>query len=254
MTPSFADLLLLDKNFDENLMPNLKKIIFCGEKLLNTTVKKLYSRFSELNIINCYGPTECTFAVTSIDLLRDYEYEEIPLGMPKNNVEIFILDEQKNKLSEGEFGEILIVGESVAEGYLGNVQNDSFIQFEGKRAYLTGDLGYIKNEILYYKARKDKQVKFKGYRIELSDIEKNLQELGYIEKCVVLAKSNKNEKIANLIAFVKLKENIIKDESEIRKDLQNKIPEYMIPKVKLVEEFPINKNGKCDENRLLEEY
>ena len=168
MTPSFADLLLLDKNFSENLMPNLKKIIFCGEKLLNTTVKKIYSRFSELKIINCYGPTECTFAVTSIELLRDYEYEDIPLGITKSDVEIFIIDEQKNELSEGEIGEILIVGESVAEGYLGNISNDSFKKFEGKTAYQTGDLGYIKDGILYFKARKDKQVKFKGYRIELS--------------------------------------------------------------------------------------
>lgn len=254
MTPSFADLLLLDNSFCENLMPNLKQIIFCGEKLLNTTVKKLYSRFNNLKIINCYGPTECTFAVTSMEIPRDFQYEEIPVGIPKDDVEIFILDEYKNKLTQGEIGEILISGESVAEGYLGKVKNDSFIQFEEKKAYLTGDLGYIKNGILYYKARKDKQVKYKGYRIELSDIEKNLQKLCYIEKCVVIANSNKNGKVTNLIAFAKLKENITKSEFEIRQELIKKIPEYMIPKIKIIGEFPINQNGKCDEKRLLEEY
>ena len=89
MTPSFADLLLLDRAFDEHLMPNLKTIIFCGEKLLNTTVKKLYSRFSNIKIINCYGPTECTFAVTSIEILRNFECEEVPVGIPKKDVENF---------------------------------------------------------------------------------------------------------------------------------------------------------------------
>ena len=64
-TPSFVDLLLLDRSFGKELMPNLQTILFCGEKLLKSTINKLYSRFDSLQIINSYGPTECTFAVTS---------------------------------------------------------------------------------------------------------------------------------------------------------------------------------------------
>ena len=101
--------------------------------------------------------------------------------------------------------------------------------------------------------RKDKQVKFKGYRIELSDIEKNLQELNYIEKAVVIAKKNNENKVQNIIAFVKVKENESKTELQIKTDILNKLPSYMCPKFKIVKEFPINKNGKCDEKRLLEE-
>ena len=67
-TPSFLDLLLLDKSFGKELMPNLQTILFCGEKLLESTINKLYSRFDKLRIINSYGPTECTFAVTSTDI------------------------------------------------------------------------------------------------------------------------------------------------------------------------------------------
>lgn len=96
-TPSFADLLLLDKSFSEKLMPNLKTIIFCGERLLNTTVQKIYSRFKDIKIINTYGPTECTFAVTSTQVSKDLE-GDIPIGKPKNDVDIIILDENQKEL------------------------------------------------------------------------------------------------------------------------------------------------------------
>ena len=73
VTPSFIDLLLLDKKFNKELMKNLKTIIFCGETLKNTTVKKLYSRFDNIKIINCYGPTEATFAVTSVEITKIWQ-------------------------------------------------------------------------------------------------------------------------------------------------------------------------------------
>lgn len=254
MTPSFADLLLLDKSFNEELMPNLRTIIFCGEKLLNSTVQKLYSRFSNIRVINSYGPTECTFAVTSIEITKELMNEEnLPIGKPKKDVEIVIVDENRNKLSDEEIGEILIIGESVADGYIGNASNNAFISYNGKKAYLTGDLGYYKDGNLYYKCRKDKQVKYKGYRIEIADIENNFYELNYIEKVVVVAKKSQENKVVKLIAFIKLKEKIEKSELEIKNDLALKVPEYMCPTIKIIDEFPLNKNGKCDERRLLME-
>lgn len=254
-TPSFVDLLLLDKSFGKELMPNLQTILFCGEKLLKSTINKLYARFDNIKIINSYGPTECTFAVTSYDINKSIENDvDIPVGVPKKDVSIYIVDENKNCIRDEEVGEILITGESVADGYLGNTTNNSFIQYNGVKAYLTGDLGYIKNGILYYKGRCDKQIKFKGYRIELTDIENNLQTLDYIGKAVVIANKNKENKVLNIIAFVTLKENIKKSELEIKQDLQRKLPEYMYPKIKIISSFPLNKNGKCDEKKLLEEF
>lgn len=165
-----------------------------------------------------------------------------------------IVDEDKNGIKDGEIGEILIVGESVADGYLGDIKNSSFINYNNQKAYLTGDLGYIQNGVLYYKCRKDRQVKYKGYRIELSDIEKNLQQLEYVEKAVVVAHKDKSDKVLSLIAFVRLKENNCKQALEIKRDLQEKIPGYMCPKIKVISEIPVNSNGKCDEKKLLEEY
>lgn len=254
-TPSFVDLLLLDKSFGKELMPNLQTILFCGEKLLRTTINKLYSRFDNIKIINSYGPTECTFAVTSIQINKNIESnDDIPIGIAKKDVKIYIVDENKNCMKDEEIGEILITGESVTDGYLGNIKNNSFIEYNGTKAYLTGDLGYIKNGILYYKARKDKQIKFKGYRIELADIENNLQTLDYIDRAVVISNRNKDNKILNIIAFVTLKDNVNKSELEIKQDLQTRIPEYMCPKIKIISKFPLNRNGKCDEKKLLEEF
>ena len=254
MTPSYADLLLLDKSFGKNLMPNLNTILFCGEKLLKSTVNKLKSRFDSLNIINSYGPTECTFAVTSIELDENIlMYNEIPVGISKDDVCIYIVDENMNIKPEKEIGEILISGASVGDGYLNKIEDNSFLTFNGKKAYLTGDLGYIENNILYYIARKDTQIKYKGYRIELSDIEKNLQSISYVEKAVVVAKKNAENKITDLFAFVKLYEGKNISEFQIKKDLQCMIPSYMCPKIKIIKEFPINKNGKCDSKKLLED-
>lgn len=249
-TPSFADLLLLDKSFNQETMPNLKTILFCGEKLLAGTAKKIQERFKNIKIINSYGPTECTFAVTSIEITQKMiEENDIPIGIAKSDVKIYIVDENLQEQSSGETGEILITGKSVAKGYIGE-NKGKFITYKGKNAYLTGDIGYFKNDKLYYVARKDKQIKYKGYRIELLDIEENLYKLGYVEKAVAVAKQNKEGKVIKIIAFIKLKENAIKNEIEIKKDISTKLPQYMCPTIKIIERFPLNRNGKIDEKKL----
>ena len=253
ITPSFADLLLLDRTFNFQIISNLKKILFCGEKLNKKTVLKLYERFPEIEIINSYGPTECTFAVTSI-FLDKQDLDEISIGVSKNDVEVFIVDENLNELAEGKIGEILISGESVSSGYVDETLNKNrFIIFNNKKAYLTGDLGYIKNNKIYCLGRKDKQIKYKGYRIELLEIEEVLNNIIEIEKSVVVPLM-KNEKVNRIIAFVKLKENRNINEVQIRKELENKLPEYMIPIIKIIQEIPLNINGKVDEKKLLEEF
>lgn len=256
MTPSFADLLLVDRAFNQKLMPNLKKILFCGETLLYSTVKKIYDRFDNIQIINLYGPTECTVAVTYYNVPKNIEQNKtISLGKPKYDVKIHIVDENLNTLPDRQTGEILILGKSVGKGYLGSNKNNSrFITFNGEKAYLTGDLGYIKNGNLYYKCRKDKQIKYNGYRIEPDDIESNLYKLKYIEKAIVLAKKKQDLKITKLLAFVKLIDGVDKTPIEIKTDLLTMIPKYMCPNIKIISSFPLNKNGKCDKSKLLEEF
>ena len=249
MTPSFADLLLLDKTFGKSTLPNLQAIIFCGEKLLPNTVTKLYSRFDNIKVINSYGPTECTFAVTSVEITNKMLQDEIlPVGKVKEDVNIYILDENKKELIEEKIGEILITGKSVASGYIQKDCNKSFFKYKGENGYLTGDLGYIKNGLLYCIGRNDTQIKYKGYRIDLLDIEENIYKLKYVDKVKILTKNNIDDKVLKIIAFVKLKDNTIKE--QINKDLSKILPEYMIPSINILDSFPINNNGKIDNEEL----
>ena len=99
--------------------------------------------------------------------------------------------------------------------------------------------------------RKDNQIKYKGYRIELSDIERNFYKLNYIDK-VVVAPKIQNSKVVRLVAYVKVKQGTIISSIELKKDLQKFLPKYMIPSVVFLKEFPININGKCDIKKLEE--
>ena len=250
VTPSFVDLLLIDKSFNKYLMPNLKKILFCGEKLGESTVSKLFERFENLEIINCYGPTECTFAVTCDKVKKG---EKISIGIPKKDVKVFVVDDNLQELEENEVGEILISGESVGSGYLKKELNkDVFIEFKSEKSYLTGDLGYKSNDKFYCLGRKDKQVKYKGYRVEISEIEAVLGKLEFIEKAVVVVEFDDDEKANKIIAFVKEKEECMKSSKEIKEKIKNYLPDYMIPVIRIVERFPLNVNGKIDERKLLE--
>lgn len=248
-TPSFADLLLVDKNFNKSLMPNLQKILFCGEKLTKNTVNKLYNRFENIQIINSYGPTECTFAVTSTEVKQN---EEISIGKPKQDVCIYVVDEDLNELNENEIGEFLISGKSVGKGYLNpSLNKNRFIKFKNEKAYCTGDLGYKKDGKFYYIGRKDKQIKYNGYRIELSEIEKAFYNIEYVEKVIVATTKNDEGKVNKIIAFVKGNCEISKQ--ELKKEISQTLPEYMIPRIKILKTMPINENGKIDEKSLLEE-
>jgi len=244
MTPSFAELLLLDKNFNSNLMKKLNTIYFCGEVLTSNTAKKIMERFADIRIINSYGPTECTVAVTEVEITKEMvNLDSLPIGICKEDTEIYIVDDKLNILPDEKTGEILICGESVAKGYI-NIQNEKFIFFNGRHGYLTGDIGYYKNGMLWYKCRKDRQIKYRGYRIELSDIEKNIYKLKYVNKVMVIPEKDEYEKVKNITAFIKLNDNCSKTSLDIREEVKKYLPEYMRPKIKLVNNFVLNSNGK----------
>ena len=248
MTPSFADLLMADKSFNNKLMPKLRKILFCGERLTEKTVLRLNERFGNLQIINSYGPTECTFAVTSTIVKPN---DEISVGIPKDDVDIYIVNDNLNILEDKEIGEILITGKSVGKGYLNELLNkNAFITFNDKRAYLTGDLGYKKNNQIYCIGRKDKQIKFKGYRIELLEIENTLNKLDYIEKAYVTTLKQDDNSVKRIIAFVKLNSDLYTNK-DIKKHIETLLPSYMIPTIKVVNTIPLTENGKVNENILL---
>ncbi len=254
-TPSFADMCLADRSFNKELLPGLKAFLFCGEKLAKDTASKLLERFDGVKIINTYGPTESTVAVTDIEITEEMISAEssLPIGRVKPGSEIEIADN----------GEIIIKGDTVSLGYYKDPEKTSAVFYEkgGKRCYRTGDEGYFEGDVLYYKGRIDLQVKLHGYRIELGDIENNLLDIDNISGACVVPKRD-GEKIKYLVAYLVLSDDesseAVADRAaeraltkSLKDKLKEKLPEYMVPKkICFVDSLPLTGNGKMDRKKV----
>ena len=242
MTPTFMKLCLLNKDFNENNYPKFKCVYFCGEQLEVKTVQKIYEVFPNLKIINAYGPTEATSAVSAILITKEMAdtLRLLPVGEEETfATDIEIVDD-----------EIVLKGDSVFGGYLGN-HIGGYYTNNSINCYLTGDIGYIEDGKLYCKGRKDSQIKYKGYRIELNDIEYNINLINGVKECAVVAKYNDNLVVKTIKAFVVV--DGIYDDNYIRLELEKLVPIYMVPKtIKIVENLPISQNGKIDRKALSE--
>lgn len=260
-TPSFADVCLSDPKFSEEILPGLQLFLFCGETLTNRTAERLAKAFPNAEIVNTYGPTESTVAVTEVLVTPQVreQYNPLPVGKEKKGTWIFIMDENNNILAEGEKGEIVIVGDSVSTGYWNKPEltNKSFGTYEvdGKtyRLYHTGDKGYKENGLLYYCGRIDFQIKLHGYRIEIEDIESNLMKLNSVSKVAVMP-VYREEQVKSLTAYV-VPRQMVTDAfaaaQQIRSELKEFLPDYMIPKkIMFLEQLPMTNNGKVDRKAL----
>lgn len=245
-TPSFANLCLADHEFSDALMPDMKVFYFCGETLNKDTAARLRERFPRAAVVNTYGPTESTCAVTgtviTAEMLKDPR--PLPIGTVKPGTEIAICN-----------NEIIISGDRLSPGYLNDPQKTKAAFFTadgGMRSYHTGDAGYFDGDMLYYEGRIDMQIKYHGYRIELSDIESNLMALdGVLEAAVV--PDCREDRIRNIAAFIISGKygDVFEDRQEIRKGLRNRLPVYMVPKIiKFTDAFPMTGNGKIDRKAL----
>lgn len=250
-TPSFAELCLCDKKFTSELMPNLKIILFCGEVLKPIVVKKIMARFEKVHIINAYGPSEATCCVSAIEITKEMlEYDKMPIGNINNcAVDIKIVNENAEFLDDLNYGEIILSGKSVAGGY-SNSDNTSYRIIDDKTYYFTGDIGHIDKNVLYFDGRYDTQIKYKGYRIELNDIENNLYKINEINQAAVTIKTNDNNDIIGFIAYVVCNNKEI-DSKYIFDCLKKMLPEYLIPKsIVIVDKIPLNINKKQNLNIL----
>ncbi len=242
MTPTFMKLCLLNSSFNAENYPNFKCVYFCGESLEPQTVQKLYKVFPQLKVLNAYGPTEATSAVASILITKEMA----------NSLKLLPVGETKNFATEIEIksSEIILKGKSVFNGYLGNIKG-GYYKENNINCYKTGDLGYIKDQKLYCQGRKDRQVKYKGYRIELDDIEYHLNLIKGVKECAVIAKYNENMLVKTIKAFVVLEDKL--DINHLKGELAKYLPKYMIPKtIKIIPKLPINQNGKIDRKALSE--
>lgn len=278
-TPSFAELCLMDKGFNQALLPELKRFLFCGEVLAHDTAAKLLERFPGALVENLYGPTEGTVAITTVTITPEVldHYNPLPVGRVKPDAQILIcnstsldsmlnsenpnlLDSPPRSLPEGERGEIVIAGPNVSVGYLNRPEQNRRAFFawrdvSGKewRAYRTGDAGVMEDGLLFFFGRLDFQVKLHGYRIELGDIEENLRKAPGVQNAVVLPVERRG-KVDHLQAFLTTAETVSDEfqaSQKLREALQKSLPDYMIPRrFTFLETMPMTSNGKVDRRAL----
>ena len=258
-TPSFAQICLMDPTFNEQLLPNLKVFLFCGEILPKTICLHLKERFPKAQIFNTYGPTEATVAVTSVEVTDELleKYPSLPVGKMKADSRLLLVDENGCAVPQGEKGEIILAGPGVSKGYLGQPEltNKVFYLQDGEQAYKTGDAGYLDEfGLLFYKGRMDFQIKLHGYRMELEEIEHHIAHSTYVKSVIVIPIYH-NDKIEYLSAAVVPNAHPFEKDFQltaaIKKELAERLPAYMIPrKFTYHQELPITANGKVDRKRI----
>ena len=239
-TPTFIRMCLLSKEFSRDNYPDLDCIYFCGERLDKPLVRKLWDRFGDLKIINAYGPTEAASAV-SASLIRN-EHLTSPDPLPVGDIE---------NLASGVkiiAGEIVLFGQSVFSGYL-NADSSACFTLNGENAYKTGDIGYIKENRLYCTGRRDTQVKYAGYRIELGDVEENLRSADGVTDAAVVALKDESGNVKRLRAYTVLEEGYTAN--DVKEVLKKRLPGYMVPQIVIVDALTANENAKLDRRRML---
>lgn len=262
-TPSFAAMCLASKEFDASVLPELELFLFCGETLPNALAAQLQERFPQAKVFNTYGPTESTVAVAAIEVTPEMAASDAPLpvGIPRPGTRLRIVAEDGADAKEGEWGEIVIEGDTVAKGYLGrpdlSVAAFGTATLDGRevRSYRTGDEGRLDAAgALHYHGRLDLQVKLNGYRIELGDIEGNIAKLDQVAQVAVVCAMRDgrvNHLVAHVVSATERTESDFREGLKLKEAMKESLPHYMIPKkVVFHDALPTTANGKVDRKAL----
>jgi amino acid adenylation domain-containing protein len=245
----------------ENRFPQSLTEFITGGELLKITpqIATLFNSLNNCPLKNKYGPTEACIWVTELELSGDASsWPEIPsIGKPFANTQIILLDEKLQRLPDGEIGEICIEGICTANGYLNEPEltANSFIDWSDEngqllRLYKTGDLGrYLPDRTIEFHGRRDGQVKIRGNRVELADIEVALTQQVGIQQAVVIAREDVPGK-KYLAAYLVNREREI-EIKQLRENLIKLLPDFMIPSFFIqLEDLPKTPSGKVDRKRL----
>ena len=197
---------------------------------------------------NLYGPTECTGMSCYYHVDRDFEPDEvIPVGHPFRNTQILLLTDKNELARPGEAGEICIRGTCLTLGYYGDFEKTEAVFVQNplndhypERIYRTGDLGkWNEHGELVFLSRKDHQIKHRGHRVELGEIEVNVNSVKGVQACGCIHDPQSNQLLLYYVGDLE-RNNLIST-------LREKLPRYMIPnKVIKLKTMPLTANGKLD--------
>lgn len=212
-------------------------------------------------VVHVYGPTETT-TFASFHVVRDVPASatRVPIGRPLSRVELAVVDEQRRLVPAGVEGELLISGAGLARGYLGQAQAtaEKFVTLAdvgprspAQRYYATGDIvRWTFDGCLDFIGRRDGQVKVRGFRVELGEIQNRICEHPGVARCHVLA-TQQADQTRELWAYLVVEAHASIDVEGLRAFMLESLPEYMLPaRFLCVEDLPVNASAKVDELQL----
>jgi amino acid adenylation domain-containing protein len=262
--PSMLQVFLEEENVEQ--CKSVRQVICSGEALSSSLQKHFFTRM-KAELHNLYGPTEAAIDVTAWQCMPQDTGNGVPIGRAINNIQIYLLDAHMQPVPVGVIGELYIGGVGLARGYDHRPEltaerfvPDPFAELRTladewqveNRLYRTGDRAcYLPDGAIEYVGRVDYQVKLRGFRIELSEIENVLLRHAAVRECVVMLR----EDIVVggcLVAYVVGREAEIQlSTSDLRHYVQEKLPDYMVPSFIInLEKLPLTPNGKIDRRML----
>jgi amino acid adenylation domain-containing protein len=254
---------LLEEESAGLLLPR-RVLVLGGEALSPRLLRRLAEVGASCEVYNHYGPTETTIGVLVHALgvpreqLEQHEEESIALGRPIANTRVYVLDERMQLVPPGVRGELYIGGAALAWGYSGQGEQtaqrfvpDPFNAEPGARLYRTGDLvRWSEGGQLSFEGRGDGQVKLRGYRIEVGEIEAVLRQHSQVRDCaVVLQKDLRGDSC--LVSYIVPTKVPLLTDINLRGFLRERLPDYMLPSNFIyMKVLPLTANGKVDRQRL----
>ncbi|WP_340066512.1 amino acid adenylation domain-containing protein [Ascidiimonas aurantiaca] len=253
---------LLQHNHTKLKAQNLqiRYLIFGGEALMPQLLKDWAKAYPACKNINMYGITETTVHVTYKEITqKEIDAGKSNIGRPIPTLSCYVLDAEQKQVPVGVVGELYVGGAGVARGYHNRplLNKERFVTLEKPegRFYRSGDFARIlPNGDLEYIGRKDEQVKIRGHRIEIAEIETALRLQNGVKDTVVIPVQNE-ERETELSAYIIFSDTASKNISALRNDLYTRLPSYMVPAFLIaLEELPVNHNGKLDKKALPEPW
>ena len=235
---------------------SLRQVFASGEALTPSHVRKFNATIGEMRdarLTNLYGPTEATVDVTYYDCPRGDDVDVVPIGRPIDNIRLYVIRDGR-EAAAGQTGELCIAGIGLARGYLNNpaLTAEKFVDNPvnpGERIYRTGDVArWLPDGNIEYLGREDHQVKIRGLRVELGEIESTVRECPGVIDCVAMVERH-SESVIILVAHVVSRTEL--DVAALKAELRRKLPDYMVPhRFERLAELPLTSSGKADRKAL----
>jgi D-alanine--poly(phosphoribitol) ligase subunit 1 len=237
-------------------LSSLKRVFASGEALTPSHVRRFNATLggmSDARLANLYGPTEATVDVTYYDCPRGRDFDLIPIGRPIDNIRLYVI-RNGGEAPIGEAGELCIAGVGLARGYVNNpaLTAERFTDNPvnpGERIYRTGDVArWLPDGNVEYLGREDQQVKIRGLRVELGEIESTVREYPGVVDCVAAVEKH-SESVIILAAYVVSRTDLAAP--ALKEYLRKRLPEYMVPhRFERLAELPLTSSGKADRKAL----